>query len=875
MHEFVKDLIRKIDNREFVVGVLGLGYVGQPLAETFLHAGFTVIGIDLSEETVTRVSKELAVHETRFKATTDLNQLPNCDAVLICVPTPLGANKQPDLHAVCQAGMEIGTRLRKGQLVVLESTTYPGTTREVLLPILDQGRCYHSIQMGTSEMMPGEEWFVAYSPERVDPGRDILLKDVPKVVGGIERNSYELAKTLYAAAFREVVGVSNAETAEAVKLQENIYRAVNIALVNELKCIFNDMSIPEIPIDIWEVIQAASTKPYGFQAFYPGPGVGGHCFPGTEWVLLRRNGITELTQFEKLWESGYTDVLETLGTEGWKPINTVTRRLYTGDLYSIKTGYGRRLTVTDEHPILLAQDETVFAKDLIVGEFIPLSPTCKGQKRDVVPFNLLSTVPDAIARKMKVIHPESWQNYRQQIYGATESPFKYDWVTRSSGIPLDLYRELVGQGSIPEQENLMIATGKGKSFQICPATIQPTPAVFRMIGYYLAEGCITEDESLRTRWTFSHLKEEALEDLCITLTQIGLRWSRYDQDNSYHIKVSSEVFGRWLRDGLQCGTDCYSKQLPTGFLDLPKDLTLSLLAGLIRGDGSLGIKRDKGTEISFFSVSEQLAREVAYLLQTQGIHASFGRKTTQDGLNLRIFGDEALDQLEEVLVPSKEAQLRRTQSQKVVPYRKSHVLENIKGRVCTPVRGIEKTSVRDFPVFSIETEGHILTAGDNLLVHNCIPLDPYYLSWKAREVGWPTRFIELAGEINDAMPDYVIQRTMLALNERGKALKGSKILVLGIAYKPDVADARESPGTCIFHKFRKLGAETWYDDPHVKQMDNDQSYTLLEDAPALKEFDAVVIVTAHTAYDWTEIQAQAQLIVDTRNVLAGDNVVKA
>lgn len=434
MNELVKALVKKINDREFVVGVLGLGYVGQPLAQTFLHAGFQVLGIDVNQATVDVVTKALGpFYPETFTATTDLSQLPQCDAVLICVPTPLGMNKQPDLNAVCQAGMEVGTRLRKGQLIVLESTTYPGTTREVLLPIVDQGRCYHSIQNNTTEMMPGEEWFVAYSPERVDPGRDILLKDVPKVVGGIETNSYELAKALYASAFREVVGVSNAETAEAVKLLENIYRAVNIALVNELKCIFHDMSIPEIPIDIWEVIQGANTKPYGFQAFYPGPGVGGHC----------------------------------------------------------------------------------------------------------------------------------------------------------------------------------------------------------------------------------------------------------------------------------------------------------------------------------------------------------------------------------------------------------------------------------------------------------IPLDPFYLSWKAKEVGWPTRFIELAGEINDHMPDYVVQRTMLSLNEKGKALSQSKILVLGVAYKPDVDDARESPGVRIFHKFRKLGAAVWYDDPHVETLGDDTSYALLEDAPEMEDFDAVVVVTAHKAYDWKEIQSKAKLIVDTRNVVSGENVVRA
>jgi len=269
--ELVKSVIEKIQTKQAVIGVVGLGYVGLPLLETFRSAGFQVWGIDINPNVVDHFAGA-------FPVSNDFDTLKMCDAIFICVPTPLGPNKQPNLYAVTSAADMIGERLRPGQLIVLESTTYPGTTREVLLPIIDRGRCTLD-EDDEDRMMCGEDYFLAFSPERVDPGRDIALKDVPKVVGGLEQNSYEVAKTLYAAAFTEVIGVSNAETAEATKLLENIYRAVNIALVNELKCIFNDMSIPEIPINIWEVIQAAATKPYGFQPFYPGPGVGGHCIP--------------------------------------------------------------------------------------------------------------------------------------------------------------------------------------------------------------------------------------------------------------------------------------------------------------------------------------------------------------------------------------------------------------------------------------------------------------------------------------------------------------------------------------------------------------------------------------------------------------------
>jgi UDP-N-acetyl-D-glucosamine dehydrogenase len=291
---------KKAQSRELVIGVLGLGYVGLPLAQAYCRQGFRVIGFDVSESKVKMLEdgKSFIKHisdnsvqvmrETgRFEATTDLDRLNEPDALLICVPTPLDAHRDPDLAYVVSATEAIAARLRKGQMVVLESTTYPGTSDEVMKPILEN----------TSGLKAGVDFAIAYSPEREDPGNPKFeTSTIPKVVGADTPAEKRMAIAVYQAIVPQVVPVSDVRTAEAVKLTENIYRAVNIALVNELKSVYAVMGI-----DVWEVINAAATKPFGFQAFYPGPGLGGHCIPIDPFYLswkAREYGLT--TRFIEL-----------------------------------------------------------------------------------------------------------------------------------------------------------------------------------------------------------------------------------------------------------------------------------------------------------------------------------------------------------------------------------------------------------------------------------------------------------------------------------------------------------------------------------------------------------------------------------------------
>lgn len=270
-------LIKRIEDRDAVVGVIGLGYVGLPLVLEFCRAGFRVLGFDIDPAKCEALNagrsyihhipaKVIAEQRdaSRFEATPDFARIAEADALLICVPTPLTAHREPDLSYVVATGETLAPHLRPGQLVVLESTTYPRTTEEVLQPVLER----HGRKVGV-------DMFLAYSPEREDPGNPFFTTGkIPKVVGGIDDASLQVAEALYAQVVIETVPVSSARAAEAVKLTENIFRSVNIALVNELKMIYAKMDI-----DVWEVIDAASTKPFGFMPFYPGPGLGGHCIP--------------------------------------------------------------------------------------------------------------------------------------------------------------------------------------------------------------------------------------------------------------------------------------------------------------------------------------------------------------------------------------------------------------------------------------------------------------------------------------------------------------------------------------------------------------------------------------------------------------------
>jgi UDP-N-acetyl-D-glucosamine dehydrogenase len=289
----------KINKREARIGIVGLGYVGLPLVKTFLSKGFEVLGFDIDEKKVEMLNqgKSYIKHFTaeelktflkkkKFQPITDFGLLAKADVIIICVPTPLDSHKNPDLSYVLTTTEVISKNLRRGQLVVLESTTYPGTTEEKMLPLLEAGG-----------LKAGEDFYLAYSPERENPGDKVYTTEkIPKVVGGVTPRCKRVAKVLYDQIVVKTIPVSSPRVAEATKLMENIFRSVNIAMVNEMKMIFDRMGI-----DIWEVVEAASTKPFGFMTFLPGPGYGGHCIPVDPFYLAwKAKEVDHPTKFIEL-----------------------------------------------------------------------------------------------------------------------------------------------------------------------------------------------------------------------------------------------------------------------------------------------------------------------------------------------------------------------------------------------------------------------------------------------------------------------------------------------------------------------------------------------------------------------------------------------
>ncbi len=270
------DILSKITSSKETVGIIGLGYVGLPLAASFVQAGIHVIGFDKSEEKINELRLNLTTdiqlenatsifENDKLQTTSDFSKISECDAILICVPTPLDIFKKPDMSYIREACKNVGRFMKPGTFVCLESTTYPTTTEDFILPILEE----------QSGLKHGEGFWLAYSPERIDPGnQEFTTRNTPKVLGALTEDGLVIGKAIYQKAIDEIHPVSSPRVAEMVKILENTYRLVNISLINEMALLCGKMDI-----DIWEVINAASTKPYGFQAFYPGPGVGGHCIP--------------------------------------------------------------------------------------------------------------------------------------------------------------------------------------------------------------------------------------------------------------------------------------------------------------------------------------------------------------------------------------------------------------------------------------------------------------------------------------------------------------------------------------------------------------------------------------------------------------------
>jgi len=420
----------KVENKDVVVGVLGLGYVGLPLAREFASAGLKVVGFDIDERKVRVLNSGRSiikhvphaqvrriVKTGRFRATSDMARLKTVDAILVCVPTPLTENREPDVQFIVRSAETIARYLRRGQLIVLESTTYPGTTRELMAPILER-----------SGLKAGRDFHLAYSPEREDPGnKEFTTRTIPKVVGGLTKTCLDMACRLYGAAIERTVPVSSLEAAEAAKILENVYRCVNIAMVNELKVVFDRMGI-----DVWEVINAASTKPFGFKAFYPGPGLGGHCIPIDPFYLTwkaRQYGMP--TRFIELAGEINTSMPHYVVARTIEALNERRKSLKGSKVLVLGLAYKKDIDDLRESPSI-ELIELLRAKGAKVDYNDPYIPrTHKQRQHD------LKMVSKKLSAKMLA-------GYDVVLISTDHSDYDYGWIVRNAKLVVDARNATAG-----------------------------------------------------------------------------------------------------------------------------------------------------------------------------------------------------------------------------------------------------------------------------------------------------------------------------------------------------------------------------------------------------------------------------------------------
>lgn len=431
MKKSPEELIQKIITREAIVGVIGLGYVGLPLVKTFLLNGFQVVGFDVDQQKIDCLRRgesyikyfpgsELKPFLTKgnFQPTTDFQKLSQVEIIIICVPTPLDAHRNPDLSYVLKTTRTVAEYLRPGQLIVLESTTYPGTTEEEMKPILEE-----------TGLVVGQDFFLAYSPERENPGDTRYTTDkIPKVVGGVTPACLKVAQTLYDQIVVKTVPVSSCRVAEATKLLENIFRSVNIALVNELKMIFERMGI-----DVWEVIEAASTKPFGYMPFYPGPGYGGHCIPVDPFYLTwKAKEVDYSTKFIELAGEINTQMPYYVVDRTIEALNDRGKAIRGAKILVLGVAYKKDVDDQRESPSLKII-QILQRKGAQVSYHDPYVPHCFGH-RDYPDLDLWSEeLNESLLRKMDAV-----------IVATDHSVYDFDWIVAQASLIIDTRNAIRG-----------------------------------------------------------------------------------------------------------------------------------------------------------------------------------------------------------------------------------------------------------------------------------------------------------------------------------------------------------------------------------------------------------------------------------------------
>ena len=902
---------QRIKKRKIKIAVVGLGYVGLPLACAFARKRITVYGIDVDEDRINSLKAKKSyitditsstisrfVSQGYLKPRLDFKTLNDIDVVFVCVPTPLKRKYQPDISFVINAVKSIAQNIKPGCLVILESTTYPGTTGEVILPIFkDKGL---------------DGIYLCFSPERIDPGNTTHpLETIPKVVGGIDKQSTQLAKLVYEIIFKQVVSVSSARVAETVKLLENTFRLVNIGLIDEMAMLAHKMEI-----DIWEVINAASTKPFGFMPFYPSAGVGGHCLDKNEFLAVKNSEGLKVEKIGDLIERikddsrtkmhrvngclyikpPYLEALSFNFLENkpcYKPITILSERAYNGRMVNVLTEDGRRLSVTDKHPLIVFNDgqfQIKFAEDICIGDNIPIATNLlqqqKKQKENSLTIDLLNFLRIKPKDNIRVKPINfNWRIYTDKLKRICTDEYEscYEYL-RINQLPLRFFYELE-KIIIFEHSEFLLCTGRGNSYSEFPASVKLDQDLCRLIGYYLSEGCITEDSSLRIRFSFNRGETEYIDDVKNIIAKLGLKFSVYHSPRFYTecIKVSSRMLGYIFRDMLKCGSNSYNMTIPPQIFCLDKQYKLNVLAGLFRGDASVECFFGKKTykkngktynhnvntaSVQYFTINPVLFQQIILLLHDLGVVPTFHKKRKyllricgythmKDIINL--FAGKKKELIYKYINDSKKRCINKT-------FKRYEAFFTVK------VKNIDFTKANK--VYSLEIKDTNSFIGSyGVVLHNCIPKDPLYLYWKAKHFGFGSRFIRLASEITNYMPTYIVKRLEELLTSRNKTLSESEILILGVTYKKDVKDLRKSPALDVIDILQSNNVKVSYFDPLIPYLKfhNIDLKCINLNKNALKQFDCVVIITNHSNIDYNWVLKNAPLIFDTRNVYSKIN----
>ncbi len=885
------------------VTIVGLGYVGLPLACLCAEKGFKVYGLDIEQSKIDLINEgrspiddeyliaKLKNLHNKVNATTDASKcIPDSEVVIVCVPTPVDRNNAPDLTALMESVSTVSKFIKQGTLLVIESTIYPGTVEEIVVPILKKQK----FDAGKNDI------FVAHCPERIDPGnKRYTIENLPRVVGGITKEAAKKASEFYRSIIdANVVELSSVKAAEATKIMENTFRDINIAFVNEMAKSFDKANI-----DIMEVIKGASTKPFAFMPHYPGAGVGGHCFDRNEWLFIKNEDsvypikigqLYELVKYYNQTEIGETEIvcagnLEVLSFDlrsrksCYKPIRLLTKRAYS-KMLKIKAAGGYSVKITDGHPVVIFNGELkVKAADKLNNDDrLVVSLELPDIEREFK-IDIIENIDETLAKKVRVkLVKGSFSDYKKELKPFI-SDYKYhDDFFRYDMLPLNYYLKAEKALKIP-RDNVYLCTGRGgPALRRINAILKIDEDFARLLGYYLSEGCLTEDETLRVRFTFNKDEKEYINDLTGIMNKKGLSYSEYvdEKNHCHHIKVSSEILGTIVRDILRCGTNCYNMMVPPKLFSMPKKLRTEVIKGILRGDAGVSYKNKKReykksgrsfthnnntASTAYFTSSGALKQQVMLMLQDIKL---IPRLELREGL-IQLHGSRNSELLKDLFLGSKQEKLSQylQNIRKVVEYPDVEVFGTF---AAIKIRGIEEVP-GDY-VYSLEVEGTgTVVTTNGLVMHNCIPVDPYYLIEKAKQIGFNHRFLSLAREINNSMPHYTVELLETHLQKLKKAVKGAKVGVLGLAYKANVDDVRESPAFEIISILKTKGADVFVFDPHVKKGSNVNGIDEL-----LNKSDYLIIATDHNEFRNIDLNLLKKnkilAVIDGRNCLDKEKI---